>query len=186
MPESAHENKEDADFSSEAYQEERSNEINVTFDESNIEAPLNHEDVGMTEIDSLVVELPIDLDDDQIQYELDTNEDSYEESDLADSTLSEFRKNRDVSEPNEKLCAIRELFSKPGVNIDAYIIPSQDAHQNQMVELRQQREDNNEVVDEVAICAQILGSERNWYIPGLGPITRKRSSQPSTQLEAQF
>ncbi|EXB36943.1 hypothetical protein L484_018317 [Morus notabilis] len=87
-PENAHESKEDADFSSEAYQEERSNEINVTFDESNIEAPLNCEDVRMTEIDSLVVELPIDLDNDQIQHELDTNEDSYQELDSANSVES--------------------------------------------------------------------------------------------------
>ncbi|EXB31396.1 hypothetical protein L484_014823 [Morus notabilis] len=84
-PESAHEYEEDADFSSEAYQEERSNDINVTFDESNVEAPLNREDVGMTEIDSLVVELPINLADDQIQHESDTNEDNYEESDSADN-----------------------------------------------------------------------------------------------------
>jgi len=33
------------------------------------------------------------------------------------------------SEPDEKLQALRELFSKPGIGIDAYIIPSQDAHQ---------------------------------------------------------
>jgi hypothetical protein len=32
-------------------------------------------------------------------------------------------------EPDEKLQALRELFSKPGIGIDAYIIPSQDAHQ---------------------------------------------------------
>lgn len=30
---------------------------------------------------------------------------------------------------DEKLSALRQQFSKPGVGIDAYIIPSQDAHQ---------------------------------------------------------
>lgn len=29
----------------------------------------------------------------------------------------------------EKLRSLRELFSRPGIGIDAYIIPSQDAHQ---------------------------------------------------------
>ncbi|KAL5697289.1 Xaa-Pro aminopeptidase [Ranunculus cassubicifolius] len=34
-----------------------------------------------------------------------------------------------LKKPDDKLRAIRELFSKPGIGIDAYIIPSQDAHQ---------------------------------------------------------
>lgn len=42
---------------------------------------------------------------------------------------SELRKKRAGSESDEKLRALRELFSKPGIGIDAYIIPSQDAHQ---------------------------------------------------------
>lgn len=42
---------------------------------------------------------------------------------------SEFNRNRTQDAPDEKLRALRELFSRPGVNIDAYIIPSQDAHQ---------------------------------------------------------
>ncbi|KAL5783684.1 hypothetical protein ACOSP7_008713 [Xanthoceras sorbifolium] len=46
---------------------------------------------------------------------------------------SEFRRNRTQPEPDEKLRAIRELFSKPGVNIDAYIVPSQDAHQSEFI-----------------------------------------------------
>nr|POF22453.1 putative plastid-lipid-associated protein 4, chloroplastic [Quercus suber] len=39
------------------------------------------------------------------------------------------RKNRAGSEPDEKLRRLRELFVKPGIDIDAYIVPSQDAHQ---------------------------------------------------------
>ena len=39
------------------------------------------------------------------------------------------RTNRTGSEPDEKLRKLRELFVKPGIDIDAYIIPSQDAHQ---------------------------------------------------------
>ncbi|PPS06940.1 hypothetical protein GOBAR_AA13708 [Gossypium barbadense] len=42
---------------------------------------------------------------------------------------SELRRNRDVQEPDEKVVALRRLFSKPGISIDAYIIPSQDALQ---------------------------------------------------------
>ncbi|GMN34256.1 hypothetical protein TIFTF001_042018 [Ficus carica] len=57
---------------------------------------------------------------------------------------------------------------------------------NSLLELRQQREDNNEVVDEAAICAQVLGCERNGYIPGLGPIPRKGHTQTSSQVEAQI
>lgn len=37
------------------------------------------------------------------------------------------------SEPDEKLQALRELISKPGIGIDAYIIPSQDAHQSEFI-----------------------------------------------------
>ncbi|KAI9098950.1 hypothetical protein K1719_024717 [Acacia pycnantha] len=46
---------------------------------------------------------------------------------------SEIRKARAVSQPDDKLRALRELFSKPGVGIDAYIIPSQDAHQSEFI-----------------------------------------------------
>ncbi|CAO2832724.1 unnamed protein product [Amaranthus hypochondriacus] len=43
---------------------------------------------------------------------------------------SELRKLKQLRvNDDEKLRALRELFSKPGVGIDAYIIPSQDAHQ---------------------------------------------------------
>ncbi|XP_050221362.1 aminopeptidase P2 [Mercurialis annua] len=47
---------------------------------------------------------------------------------------SQIRKNHTFkSEPDEKLRALRELFSKPGIGIDAYIIPSQDAHQSEFI-----------------------------------------------------
>ncbi|XP_057960476.1 aminopeptidase P2 [Malania oleifera] len=46
---------------------------------------------------------------------------------------SELRKKRSGSEQDEKLCALRQLFSKPGIGIDAYIIPSQDAHQSEFI-----------------------------------------------------
>uniref|UniRef100_A0A7N1A5F9 Metallopeptidase M24 family protein n=1 Tax=Kalanchoe fedtschenkoi TaxID=63787 RepID=A0A7N1A5F9_KALFE len=46
---------------------------------------------------------------------------------------SELRRKGTISEPDEKLRALRELFSKPGVGIDAYIIPSQDAHQSEFI-----------------------------------------------------
>lgn len=46
---------------------------------------------------------------------------------------SQLRKKRGDVEQDEKLRALRELFSKPGIGIDAYIIPSQDAHQVQWV-----------------------------------------------------
>lgn len=43
---------------------------------------------------------------------------------------SELRKkSSNDRESDEKLRALRELFAKPNINIDAYIIPSQDAHQ---------------------------------------------------------
>uniref|UniRef100_A0A7C9EIM9 Creatinase N-terminal domain-containing protein n=1 Tax=Opuntia streptacantha TaxID=393608 RepID=A0A7C9EIM9_OPUST len=44
------------------------------------------------------------------------------------------RKNKETDYvQDEKLRALRELFSKPGVGIDAYIIPSQDAHQSEFI-----------------------------------------------------
>ncbi|XP_028770817.1 aminopeptidase P2 [Neltuma alba] len=46
---------------------------------------------------------------------------------------AEIRKARAVSQPDDKLRALRELFSRPGVGIDAYIIPSQDAHQSEFI-----------------------------------------------------
>ncbi|XP_022719386.1 probable Xaa-Pro aminopeptidase P isoform X2 [Durio zibethinus] len=46
---------------------------------------------------------------------------------------SELRRNRAVQEPDEKVVALRQLFSKPGIGIDAYIIPSQDAHQSEFI-----------------------------------------------------
>ncbi|CBI36798.3 unnamed protein product, partial [Vitis vinifera] len=46
---------------------------------------------------------------------------------------SQFRKKSADSEQDEKLRSLRELFSKPGIGIDAYIIPSQDAHQSEFI-----------------------------------------------------
>ncbi|MFS7946137.1 putative xaa-Pro aminopeptidase [Helianthus anomalus] len=47
---------------------------------------------------------------------------------------SEMRKNRSNGlEQDQKLTALRQLFRKPEINIDAYIIPSQDAHQSEFI-----------------------------------------------------
>ncbi|KAK7337786.1 hypothetical protein VNO77_18373 [Canavalia gladiata] len=48
---------------------------------------------------------------------------------------SEIRNTRadSNSEPDLKLSALRHLFSQSGVNIDAYVIPSQDAHQSEFI-----------------------------------------------------
>ncbi|KAL6553528.1 Aminopeptidase P2 [Orobanche gracilis] len=46
---------------------------------------------------------------------------------------SELRKKHTNSEPDDKLTKIRELFIRPDINIDAYIIPSQDAHQSEFI-----------------------------------------------------
>ncbi|GAU11522.1 hypothetical protein TSUD_345120 [Trifolium subterraneum] len=45
---------------------------------------------------------------------------------------SNFRKNPPTNS-DPKLTALRRLFSKPDVSIDAYIIPSQDAHQSEFI-----------------------------------------------------
>ena len=55
---------------------------------------------------------------------------------------------------------------------------------NQMIELRWQWEKSNEIIDEATICAQVLGGERNRYIPGLGPILGKKQSSNSSYIEA--
>ncbi|PON76408.1 Creatinase [Parasponia andersonii] len=54
-------------------------------------------------------------------------------SSISAKSSSELRKKRPTSEPDEKLRALRQLFSKPGIGIDAYIIPSQDAHQSEFI-----------------------------------------------------
>ncbi|KAI7741667.1 hypothetical protein M8C21_005365 [Ambrosia artemisiifolia] len=47
---------------------------------------------------------------------------------------SEMRKNRNTGpDQDQKLFALRQLFRKPDINIDAYIIPSQDAHQSEFI-----------------------------------------------------
>uniref|UniRef100_A0A1J3G798 Putative Xaa-Pro aminopeptidase P n=1 Tax=Noccaea caerulescens TaxID=107243 RepID=A0A1J3G798_NOCCA len=45
----------------------------------------------------------------------------------------EIRKARTELVSDEKLSALRQQFSEPGVGIDAYIIPSQDAHQSEFI-----------------------------------------------------
>ncbi|XP_030504788.1 aminopeptidase P2 [Cannabis sativa] len=52
-------------------------------------------------------------------------------SSISAKPSSELRKKRANSEPDEKLRALRQLFSKSG--IDAYIVPSQDAHQSEFI-----------------------------------------------------
>ncbi|KAF3454476.1 hypothetical protein FNV43_RR04923 [Rhamnella rubrinervis] len=54
-------------------------------------------------------------------------------SSISAKPSSELRKKRAGSDSNEQLRALRELFSRPGVEIDAYIIPSQDAHQSEFI-----------------------------------------------------
>ncbi|KAM6593619.1 hypothetical protein CsatA_001322 [Cannabis sativa] len=45
-----------------------------------------------------------------------------------------------------------------------------------MVELRRQRQENNEEILEDEIRAEVLGSERCGHIPGLGPALNKKNS----------
>ncbi|XP_015875200.2 aminopeptidase P2 [Ziziphus jujuba] len=54
-------------------------------------------------------------------------------SSISAKPSSELRKKRSGSDSDEKLRALRELFSRPGIGIDAYIIPSQDAHQSEFI-----------------------------------------------------
>ncbi|XP_023537181.1 probable Xaa-Pro aminopeptidase P isoform X1 [Cucurbita pepo subsp. pepo] len=46
---------------------------------------------------------------------------------------SDLRNTRSKDESDSKLQALRKLFSKPGIDIDAYVIPSQDAHQSEFI-----------------------------------------------------
>ncbi|KAK7397207.1 hypothetical protein VNO78_18374 [Psophocarpus tetragonolobus] len=48
---------------------------------------------------------------------------------------SQIRRSHTIANriPDPKLTMLRHLFSQPGVNIDAYIIPSQDAHQSEFI-----------------------------------------------------
>ncbi|KAF5782051.1 putative hydrolase [Helianthus annuus] len=51
------------------------------------------------------------------------------------SPITSKHENRSHSgfEHDQKLTSLREIFRKPGVHIDAYIIPSQDAHQSEYI-----------------------------------------------------
>ncbi|EHA8588643.1 Aminopeptidase P2 [Cocos nucifera] len=54
---------------------------------------------------------------------------------IAARPSSELRKKQSSGSrtEDEKLLALRDLFSRPGIGIDAYIIPSQDAHQSEFI-----------------------------------------------------
>ncbi|KAK9139785.1 hypothetical protein Scep_009466 [Stephania cephalantha] len=54
---------------------------------------------------------------------------------ITDKPLFDFQRKRkdSASLPDDKLCALRDLFSKPGIGIDAYVVPSQDAHQSEFI-----------------------------------------------------
>ncbi|CAI0460071.1 unnamed protein product [Linum tenue] len=58
-------------------------------------------------------------------------------SSISAKPSSELRRQKgssDSSEPDDKkLRALRQLFSKPAIGIDAYVIPSQDAHQSEFI-----------------------------------------------------
>ncbi|XP_020519721.1 probable Xaa-Pro aminopeptidase P isoform X2 [Amborella trichopoda] len=43
------------------------------------------------------------------------------------------KKHSDSLVPDKKLSALREQFCKPGVGVDAYIVPSQDPHQSEFI-----------------------------------------------------
>ncbi|KAF4369898.1 hypothetical protein F8388_011768 [Cannabis sativa] len=47
---------------------------------------------------------------------------------------------------------------------------------DRMVELRRQRQENNEEIMEHEICAEVLGSERCGHKPGLGPAPNEKNS----------
>ncbi|WJX80122.1 Aminopeptidase P2 [Trifolium repens] len=53
-------------------------------------------------------------------------------SSISAKPSSNFRKNPPTNS-DPKLTALRRLFSQPDVSIDAYIIPSQDAHQSEFI-----------------------------------------------------
>ncbi|CAJ2631626.1 unnamed protein product [Trifolium pratense] len=53
-------------------------------------------------------------------------------SSISAKPSSNFRKNPPTNS-DPKLTSLRRLFSKPDVSIDAYIIPSQDAHQSEFI-----------------------------------------------------
>ena len=87
---------EDVRFFNDAYQKERSNDINITFGDTDIETPL--EDVEMIQIDSLHTEFEINPND-EIKYEYDTED--TEESDLNDSVDTKDDENIDDTEESD-------------------------------------------------------------------------------------
>lgn len=79
---------------------------------------------------------------------------------------SELRKHRKNPAPDEKLIALRELLARPGIGIDAYIVPSEDAHQVCKVEktnLNYPRFHTSEVI--VCLCLFLVVSSRASSLP---------------------
>nr|GMD45351.1 probable Xaa-Pro aminopeptidase P [Ipomoea batatas]GMD46844.1 probable Xaa-Pro aminopeptidase P [Ipomoea batatas] len=54
-------------------------------------------------------------------------------SNITAKPSSEFQKKPRGPDQEERLRALRQLFTRPDINIDAYIIPSQDAHQSEFI-----------------------------------------------------
>ena len=71
VPRTTNEEQQEDDFDDEAYQEELSNEIDISFDATNIvEAPLNRMDTGPLEIDGFTIDIEINPND-EIDEEID-------------------------------------------------------------------------------------------------------------------
>lgn len=71
VPKTTNEEQQEDDFDDEAYQEELSNEIDISFDATNIvEAPLNRMDTGPLEIDGFTIDIHINPND-EIDEEID-------------------------------------------------------------------------------------------------------------------
>ena len=74
------------DVHNDAYQEELSNEVDISFDTTNVEeAPLNRTDISPIEIDNLYIDLQIDPED-EIVYESDISDSDNEIDDRSEET----------------------------------------------------------------------------------------------------
>ncbi|KAI3859170.1 hypothetical protein MKW92_047166 [Papaver armeniacum] len=60
-----------------------------------------------------------------------SNNESKFQQNLIRTSQRKPNNNKDIDD--DKLIALRQLFSKPGIGIDAYIIPSQDAYQSEFI-----------------------------------------------------
>ena len=91
------------DDNNDAYQELLSNEVDITFDSTSVEAPLNRTDIGPIQIDALYIDLTIDPND-EVRYESyleESNEETDVESD--EGTDVESDEETDV-ESNDNEC----------------------------------------------------------------------------------